>query len=46
MPSNPAAPSRSTAVEDYREQILDLIDTKGGGCPIVCLRQLGAEGLL
>jgi Mn-dependent DtxR family transcriptional regulator len=29
MPSKPAPPSRSTAVEDYLEQILDLINTKG-----------------
>jgi len=29
MPSKPAPPSRSTAVEDYLEQILDLISTKG-----------------
>jgi Mn-dependent DtxR family transcriptional regulator len=29
MPSKPAFPSRSTAVEDYLEQILDLINTKG-----------------
>ena len=29
MPSKPAQPSRSTAVEDYLEQILDLINTKG-----------------
>src|ERR1700680_2509893 len=29
MPSKPAPPSRSTAVEDYLEQILHLINTKG-----------------
>src|ERR1700726_4773748 len=29
MPSKPAPLSRSTAVEDYLEQILDLINTKG-----------------
>jgi Mn-dependent DtxR family transcriptional regulator len=29
MPSKPAPPTRSTAVEDYLEQILDLINTKG-----------------
>src|SRR6202047_747610 len=29
MPSKPAPASRSTAVEDYLEQILDLINTKG-----------------
>jgi len=29
MPSKPATLSRSTAVEDYLEQILDLINTKG-----------------
>src|SRR6201989_2346577 len=29
MPSKPAPPSRSTAVEDYLEQILGLINTKG-----------------
>ena len=29
MPSKPAPISRSTAVEDYLEQILDLINTKG-----------------
>ena len=29
MPSKPAPPGRSTAVEDYLEQILDLINTKG-----------------
>jgi len=29
MPSKPAPSSRSTAVEDYLEQILDLINTKG-----------------
>jgi Mn-dependent DtxR family transcriptional regulator len=29
MPNKPAPPSRSTAVEDYLEQILDLINTKG-----------------
>jgi Mn-dependent DtxR family transcriptional regulator len=29
MPSKPAFPSHSTAVEDYLEQILDLINTKG-----------------
>jgi Mn-dependent DtxR family transcriptional regulator len=29
MPSKPAPDSRSTAVEDYLEQILDLINTKG-----------------
>jgi Mn-dependent DtxR family transcriptional regulator len=29
MPSKPAPESRSTAVEDYLEQILDLINTKG-----------------
>jgi Mn-dependent DtxR family transcriptional regulator len=29
MPDKPAPPSRSTAVEDYLEQILDLINTKG-----------------
>jgi Mn-dependent DtxR family transcriptional regulator len=29
MPSKPAFPSRSTAVEDYLEQILELINTKG-----------------
>lgn len=29
MPSKPAAPARSSAVEDYLEQILDLINTKG-----------------
>src|SRR6476660_2132997 len=29
MPSQPAPPSRSTAVEDYLEQILGLINTKG-----------------
>src|SRR5271169_2650145 len=29
MPSKPAQLSRSTAVEDYLEQILDLINTKG-----------------
>src|SRR6202030_3019748 len=29
MPSKPAPPSRSTAVEDYLEQIRDLINTKG-----------------
>ena len=29
MPSKPAFPSRSTAVEDYLQQILDLINTKG-----------------
>ena len=29
MPSKPAPPSRSTAVEDYLEQILELINTKG-----------------
>src|SRR6202011_2544955 len=28
MPSKPAPPSRSSAVEDYLEQILDLINTK------------------
>jgi Mn-dependent DtxR family transcriptional regulator len=29
MPSKSAQPGRSTAVEDYLEQILDLINTKG-----------------
>jgi Mn-dependent DtxR family transcriptional regulator len=29
MPSKPVPDSRSTAVEDYLEQILDLINTKG-----------------
>jgi Mn-dependent DtxR family transcriptional regulator len=29
MPSKPEFPSRSTAVEDYLEQILDLINSKG-----------------
>src|SRR6516162_11855310 len=29
MPSKPAPSSRSSAVEDYLEQILDLINTKG-----------------
>src|SRR5256885_16523986 len=29
MPSKPAAAARSSAVEDYLEQILDLINTKG-----------------
>ena len=29
MPSKPAPPGRSAAVEDYLEQILDLINTKG-----------------
>src|ERR1700749_2880928 len=29
MPSKPAPPGRSTAVEDYLEQILALINTKG-----------------
>src|ERR1700755_490848 len=29
MPSKPAFPSHSTTVEDYLEQILDLINTKG-----------------
>src|SRR5476651_2663312 len=29
MPSKPAPPSRSTAVEDYLEQILNLINSKG-----------------
>jgi Mn-dependent DtxR family transcriptional regulator len=29
MPSKPAPDSRSTAVEDYLEQILELINTKG-----------------
>ena len=28
MPSKPAPPSRSTAVEDYLEQILGLINTR------------------
>src|SRR5437762_1080867 len=41
MPSKPAPPGRSTAVEDYLEQILDLINTKGYARVVDIARGLG-----